>query len=67
MTLNMQISIGFINVLICHILRLLKLTHFLIKQFSDFFYISLSIVFQFITLRLQWQARVEFCYVPLLI
>lgn len=53
MPLNMQISIGFINVLICHILRLLKLTHFLIKQFSDSSYISLSIVFQFITLRLQ--------------
>ena len=53
MTLNMQISIGFINVLICHILRLLKFTHLLIKQFSDSSYISLSIVFQFITLRLQ--------------
>lgn len=67
MTLNMQISIGFNNVLICHILRLLKFTHFLIKQFSDSSYISISIVFQFITLRLQWQARIEFCYVPLLI
>ena len=52
MTLNMQISIGFINVLICHILRLLKFTHFLIKQFSDSSYIFISIVFQFFTLRL---------------
>lgn len=67
MPLNMQISIGFVNILICHILRLLKFTHFLIKQFSDSSYISLSIVFQFITLRLQWQAGVEFCNVPLLI
>ncbi len=67
MPLNMQISIGFVNILICHFLRLLKSTDFLVKQFSDPSYISLSIVFQFITLRLQWQARIEFCNVPLLI
>lgn len=52
MPLNMQISIAFVNILMPQRLWLLKFTNSLIKQFTHPFYVPLSVITQFFTLRL---------------
>ena len=67
MSLYVEISIGLVKMLVYHVLWLLKIPKSIFKESFHMSYINTTIICEFFSLGLQWQTRIEFGNVPLLI